>query len=171
MPSRMGSPIPRDKFIVSFYAYVAGGLALVSSVTALLHMHAWGMPLTLSVITAVLLALPNIWPRGREFVQVDEQGVSVATKRGIESVTWPLIERVRILTTSGGPFVEDVFFVLEASNGKGCVVPHAAAVRTKLLEELETRLPGVRDNKVIEAMGCASDNSFTIWEKPGANVA
>ncbi len=134
-------------------------------------MHAWGMPATLSIIAAVLTALPNIWPQGREFVQVDEQGVSVATKKGIESVAWPRIERVRILTTSGGPFVEDVFFVLEEPNGKGCVVPHAAAVRTKLLEELEARLPGVRDDKVIEAMGCASDNSFTIWERPGANVA
>ena len=170
MPSRIGTPIPR-KFVVSIYAYLAGGLALVSSVTAFLQVHAWGMPLTLLAVATVLLTLPNIWPRGREFVQIDETGVAVATKKGIESVTWPLIERVRILTTSGGPFVEDVFFVLEASDGKGCVVPHAAAVRTKLLEELQSRLRGVRDDKVIEAMGCTDGNSFTIWEKEGAHVA
>ena len=164
MSSRIGTPIPR-KFIISIYAYVAGGLALASFITAWLQLNAWGMPLTFSVITVILLTLPNVGPAEREYVQIDEQGVSVATKKGIESIAWPLIERVRILTTSGGPFVEDVFFVLEASNGKGCVVPHAAAVRTGLLEELQSRLPGVRDDKVIEAMGCTSDNSFTIWEK------
>jgi hypothetical protein len=72
--------------------------------------------------------------------------------------------------TDKGPFAEDVFFVLEAGEERGCVVPQHAAVRTKLLEELQSRLSGVSDEKVIEAMSCASNNSFTIWEKVNAGA-
>jgi hypothetical protein len=50
------------------------------------------------------------------------------------------------------------------SDGKGCLVPHAAAVRTKLLEALQARFP-IDDTVVIAAMGCTSNNSFLLWKK------
>jgi hypothetical protein len=58
--------------------------------------------------------------------------------------------------------------VLEGTEGRGCTVPHAAAVRTKLLQEMQARLEGIDDRKVIEAMGSTSRATFIIWEKPGA---
>jgi hypothetical protein len=100
-------------------------------------------------------------------VQIDDGGVAVKTKTGIERVTWADLTKVRIVTTNEGPWAEDVYFLSEAADGHGCAVAHGAAIRTKLLEELQSRLQGVRDDKVIEAMGCTGNNSFTIWEKPG----
>src|SRR6478609_11245537 len=106
MSSRIGDRIP-GKLILSVYFYVAAGLALVSAVTAGLGMHAWGMPITMAVIAVVLLILPAALRTRLEFVQVDEVGVSVETKKGIESVTWSELQKVRILTTNEGPWVAD----------------------------------------------------------------
>jgi hypothetical protein len=38
-------------------------------------------------------------------------------------------------------------------------------VRTKLLEEMQARLAGVDDRKVIEAMGSTSESTFVISTK------
>lgn len=75
--------------------------------------------------------------------------------------------RIRIITTADGPWAEDVYFVLETEDGKGCVVPHDAAFRTKLLEEIQLRCRGVDDKRVIDAMGTTNSASFVIWEKRG----
>jgi hypothetical protein len=169
MASRIGTPLPRE-FVVPQLAYITAGVGAISIFTAWKGMHGWELPVVVFGIAAAILALPNLRSPGREFVQIDDEGVSVETKKGIEHVVWQELERVRIVTTDKGPFVEDIFFVLEAAGGKGCVVPHHAAVRTKLLEELQSRLSTVSDEKVIEAMGCASNNSFTIWEKASAGA-
>jgi hypothetical protein len=84
--------------------------------------------------------------------------------KGRDEVRWADVTRARIITTSAGPWGEDVFFVLESTEGKGCIVPHEAAVRPKLLEEMQARLAGVDDRKVIEAMGSTSKGAFVIWE-------
>jgi hypothetical protein len=165
MGLRIGDMLPRE-FVLSVYFYVAAGFALVSAITAWRGVHGWGMPLVAGGLAVAFLLLPNAGPRQREFVQIDEGGVAVETKAGIERVAWTDLNKVRILTTNEGPWKEDVYFLLEARNGHGCAVPHDAAVRTRLLEELQSRLQGVRDDKVIEAMGCTENNSFTIWERP-----
>jgi hypothetical protein len=167
MSLRIGEPIPR-KFFLSLYFYAAAGFGLVSVVTAWRGVHGWELPFAMLGIALILLVVPNVGSRERETVQVDDKGVAVATKQGIERVTWSEIQRVRILTTNEGPWVEDVYFLLETGAGAGCAVPHQAAVRTRLLEALQSRLPGLRDDKVIEAMGCTENSSFTIWERPGA---
>ncbi|GIK34951.1 MAG: hypothetical protein AMXMBFR45_07840 [Gammaproteobacteria bacterium] len=169
MPSRIGDPIPRKLFL-SLYFYVAAGVSAFSAITAWRGAHGWGLPLTAGGIALVLLLVPNVGPRQHEFVQVDDEGVAVKTKGGVERVNWTDIQRVRIVTTNEGPWVEDVYFLFEAQGGHGCVVPHGAAVRIKLLEELQSRLPGVQDDRVIEAMGCTDNDSFTIWEKPGESA-
>jgi hypothetical protein len=80
-----------------------------------------------------------------------------------EQISWSDVTEIRIITTDEGPYREDVFFALVASDGKGCLVPHDAAVRTKLLEELQFRFAGLDDDIVIKAMGSTSNNSFIIW--------
>jgi hypothetical protein len=82
---------------------------------------------------------------------------------------WDEVTRAHIITTSDGRWGEDIFFVLEGTEGKGCVVPHDAAVRTKLLREMQTRFEGIDNRKVIEAMGSTSRTTFIIWEKPAAS--
>lgn len=169
MGSRIGDALPR-KFVLSVYFYAVAGFAVVSAFTAWRGVHGWGIPLAVGGFAVGLLLLPNVGPRQREFVQIDEVGVAVETKAGVERVTWADLSKVRILTTNEGPWIEDVYFLLEARDGHRCAVPHEAAVRTRLLEELQSRLQGVRDDKVIEAMGCTDNNSFTIWERPGAGA-
>jgi hypothetical protein len=169
MGSRIGEALPR-KLVLSVYFYAAAGFAVVSAFTAWRGIHGWGMPLAVAGLAVVFLLLPNVGSRQREFVQVDEDGVAVETKAGIERVRWADLSKVRILTTNEGPWVEDVYFLLETQGGKGCAVPHGAAVRTRLLEELQSRLPGVRDEKVIEAMSCTDNSSFTIWERADAGT-
>ena len=78
---------------------------------------------------------------------------------------WADVTSARVITTSAGPWREDVFFVLESAEGKGCIVPHEAAVRTKLRDAGEARrLAVVDDRKVIEVMGSTSKGDFVIWE-------
>jgi hypothetical protein len=115
-----------------------------------------------------LYVLPWLTPRRRENVQVDDTGVIVVTNNGRDEVRWGDITRARIITTSAGPWGEDVFFVFEGTGGKGCAVPHDAAVRTKLLQAMQARFDGIDDRKVIEAMGSTSRATFIIWEKPDA---
>ena len=168
MPARIGDVLPR-RFVLSLYFYGAAGFAAISVINAWRGVHGWGVPIVFGGIALVLLIVPNLGRRARESVQVDDTGVAVDTKDGVERVSWAELGRVRILTTQDGPWAEDVYFVLETEDGRGCVVPHEAAVRTQLLEALQSRLPGIRDDKVIEAMGSTSDRSFTIWERHAGN--
>jgi hypothetical protein len=158
MSSTLGTPLPRQPY-GRLYFYVAGGAALLTSI------YGWGLTQFFAALALLLYVWPYLLPRQKETVQVDDDGVIVQTAKGLESLHWPELRRIRIVTTASGPWSEDVFFVLEASNGKGCVVPHDAAVRTKLLEEIQARLTGLDDTKVIEAMGSTSDATFTVWEK------
>lgn len=164
MSPRIGDPLPR-KFILPVYFHAAAGFTVVSAFTAWRGIHDWYPPLVSAGIALALLALPNLGRREREIAQVDADGVAVKTKKGIERIDWSALTSVRILTTDEGPWMEDVYFLLEGQDGKGCAVPHGAAVRIRLLEELQSRLPGLQDDKVILAMGCTGNASFTIWEK------
>ena len=47
-----------------------------------------------------------------------------------------------MLTTSDGPFTEDVFFVLVGRNNTGCVVPQSAPESETLMQRPRRLLPG-----------------------------
>jgi len=146
---------------------VAAGFSLVCGWKALQGQIDW----TLSVVSAGIALLIYLEPRLRrrefETVQVDDVGILRVEGSVQEEVRWDSVTEVKIITTNAGPYREDVFFVLVGSDGKGCLVPHAAAVRTKLLETLQARFP-IDDTAVIAAMGCTSNNSFLLWKRPGA---
>jgi hypothetical protein len=168
MASKLGTPLPRQRS-GHVYLFLAVGVASVSAVGAFRGMYGWGLTEWAFGIAACLYLLPWLTPRRRENVQVDDTGVIVVTDTGQDEVHWNECTRVRITTTSAGPWSEDVFFVLEGMEGRGCVVPHAAAVRTKLLQEMQVRLRDLDDRKVIEAMGSTSRATFIIWENPSAD--
>ncbi len=118
----------------------------------------------------LIFAEPSLRRPQQETIQVDEVGVLRVEGPIREQIQWQDIVEIRIVTTSEGPFGEDVFFALAGANGKGCLVPHAAAVRTKLLEELQSRFPNLRNETVIEAMGCTSDRNFLLWKRPDGDM-
>jgi hypothetical protein len=72
---------------------------------------------------------------------------------------------VVVLTTSDGPFAEDVFFMLAGQNGTGCIVPQGAPESTQLLERLQ-RLPGFDNGALIRAMSSTEDATFRCWRRP-----
>jgi hypothetical protein len=86
------------------------------------------------------------WPRGsRVSLSIDE------------------LRRVIICTTDGGPFDEDVFFVLEADESR-YFIPQGAAGAAELLAFLQ-ELPGFDNKAVIESMGCTDNREFVCWER------
>lgn len=98
-------------------------------------------------------------------IQIDDTGVRRELTEGrFESVTWDDLLEVSIVTTSDGPFAEDVFFVLAGRNGTGCAVPQSAAESSVLLEGLQ-RLPGFDNQAVIQAMTSTDDNKFVCWRR------
>lgn len=95
---------------------------------------------------------------------IDEVGITRTAKDLREHVAWIDIASVRIMTTDQGPWIEDVFFIIDSRKGDGCVVPHDLAVHGGLLEALQARLDGMDNGAVIEAMTSIEKRIFTIWE-------
>ena len=133
----------------------------------LLWIGSWLWAALLGLVAALIVLEPRLRGREYETVQIDDAGVLRVDGHLREKVRWNEIEEIQIITTAAGPWTEDVFFVLTAADGKGCLVPHTAAIRTKLLEELQARFPSLDDRIVIEAMGCTGSRSFVIWKKAG----
>ena len=103
-------------------------------------------------------------PPPDDHLTIDDIGITRTAPRLREHVAWDDIMRVRIFTSDQGPQVEDVLFVIDGRSGAGCVVTHDLAVRGGLLEALQSRLAGLDNGAVIDAMGSTSNQSFTIWE-------
>ena len=100
---------------------------------------------------------------------IDDMGITRTAKNLREYVAWADVERVRIMTNDQGPYLEDVFFIVDSKKGDGCIVAHDLAVRAGLLEALQSRLEGVNSKAVIDAMCSVENQMFTIWEaNPGA---
>src|SRR5262245_54625033 len=98
-------------------------------------------------------------------IDIDDHGVCRRLADGTgEQGAWDDLVEVSVLTTSDGPFSEDVFFLLEASDGRGCVIPHGAPESSVLLERLQ-RLPGFDNKAFIQAMSSAEDARFICWRR------
>ena len=159
MGSKLGTPLPR-RSPPWLWVVVAGLPAAYLAWNA----H-WTSAAVLGGIACVIALIPRLSKPEYETVQVDDAGVHRVDGEIEERIDWSAVEEILIITTDQGPYQEDVFFALGGLDGKGCLVPHEAAVRTKLLDELQTRFPGLDDSMVIKAMGSTSNNTFLIWKK------
>jgi len=164
MVSSLGTPLAR-KSVAWIWFIVAVGLSAYLAWNATADGGSWWGAAICAAIAALIYLEPRIRRRELETIQVDGSGI-LRVDRGIrEEVGWNDVEEIRIITTTAGPFREDVFFAFFASGSSGCLVPHDAAVRIGLLEELQARFPNLDHDKVIEAMGCTSDRTFIVWKK------
>lgn len=104
----------------------------------------------------------------RERLRIDDAGLEYAYGDGVRRAEWKDVSEVRIRTMDEGPFLEDVFFGIHTRSRSTpqLVVPHDDAVRGRLLEELQRRLPGLDSTAVIDAMGCCERRTFVIWKRP-----
>jgi hypothetical protein len=82
----------------------------------------------------------------------------------LQSLDWTQLMRVFIRTTDQGPFVADLFWELEASDGRGMTVPMGAAGESELLRTMQRRLAHFDNLAVVEAMGSTSAARFVVWE-------
>ena len=104
--------------------------------------------------------------RQRERVVITDESVTRFRPDGVqESVRWDDLVEVGIITTDEGPWSDDVFWVLMASDRKsGCAVPQGAEGADKLLEALQ-KLSGFDNEAVIKAMGSTTNARFVCWRK------
>ena len=78
-----------------------------------------------------------------------------------EQVRWAELTAVDVLTTSDGPWNEDLFFVLKGRDDTGVVVasglaPEGFVARLGQLEGFDNRL-------VVEAAGTTTEARFHCW--------
>jgi hypothetical protein len=104
--------------------------------------------------------------RQPERVVITDESVTRFRPDGVqESLRWEDLVEVGIITTDEGPWSEDVFWVLMASDRKSsCAIPQGAEGADKLLEALQ-KLPGFDNEAVIKAMGSTSNAKFVCWRK------
>jgi hypothetical protein len=96
-------------------------------------------------------------------IEVNDSGVFRTLGETRESVTWASLRSVTILTTDEGPFMEDVWWLLEDESG-GVAVPGGAPEVTAIMQHLE-QLPGYDPEAVVQAMGSVENARFTVWER------
>jgi hypothetical protein len=107
---------------------------------------------------------PRLMPESLCIVRLYDSGVECTAPNGnVESVEWKDLQKIEIVTTDQGPFLPDVFWVLHGSQA-GCVVPHGSDGEKELLDRLQ-KLPGFRNEAVIEAMSSTENRRFLCWEK------
>src|SRR6185369_7366841 len=99
-------------------------------------------------------------------VAADEWQISVSDPEGNErNTTWSLIERVLIRTTDEGPFLPDVFWIVEPIDKSALVFPGGSTGESDVLRALQASLPGFRSEQVIAAMGSTANQEFLLWER------
>jgi hypothetical protein len=80
-----------------------------------------------------------------------------------ERVAWDDLQRVEILNTPDGPFLPDVFWVLNGTDS-GCVIPWGATGERDLLERLQ-RLPRFDSEAVVKSAARTDDAVTLCWER------
>jgi hypothetical protein len=109
-----------------------------------------------------------VWaPEKAVVVSFDDDIISARyANNEVRSVRWDRLSRVAIRTTDEGPFMPDVFWGFhEGDERPGLVYPQGATGDGEMLQEMQRRLKGLRNEVVIEAMGTATNAYFVIWEK------
>jgi hypothetical protein len=162
VPSRLGTALPRKS--IAWFWFAATAIPAAFFAWRALSDGSWAVPLVLGVLAALIAIEPRLRKRDVETVEIDESGVTRVDGAVREHILWADVREIRILTTDEGPFREDVFFALITADGKGCLIPHDAAERVRLVEALESRFPNVDDDMIIKAMGTTSNASFLIWK-------
>lgn len=76
------------------------------------------------------------------------------------------IDSITIATTSDGPFICDVWYVIHAGENS-MTVPMGATGEKALLDYL-LALPGYDSKLFIEAMSCTEDRIFPVWKRSPA---
>ena len=97
-----------------------------------------------------------------EMIKVEHPG------RKTEQVNWKDIVEIRMINTSAGPAMPDVWLALMGGEN-GCLIPQGAK-GYKEVYDIVSKYDGFDFNNVIKSMGCSDDAQFLLWKKPGTNI-
>ncbi len=140
-------------------------LTLLSGLQAIAWIVLFGVPAGLYLIRGELpfKSYPSNSPATVEFD--DLQVRCIWPEDESISMRWKEISTVTLITTDEGPWIEDVYWLLENSNEDQIVVPHGASGHEEFLAEMQQRLSGFDDDAVIKAMGTTSNATFLVWSR------
>ena len=106
----------------------------------------------------------KLMPESLCVIHISDTSISSNNPNGrIDVVEWQDLNSVEIVTTDKGPFLPDVFWVLNGARAK-CVIPQGATGETELLNRLQ-KLPGFRNDALIEAMQSIDNATFLCWQR------
>lgn len=102
-------------------------------------------------------------PRADPKALFDGHQLRASTTLG-EPIAWPAqeFEEIGIQTTTAGPFIEDVFWVVRAQ-GKSVCIPHESDAAKALLE-YASRLERFDWEPFIQAMSSTENRYFRCWK-------
>ena len=104
--------------------------------------------------------------RSRVAVSFDEYKIRVTMPNGVvHALNWDAIGAVNIVTTSDGPMVPDLFWLLQSPDRKtSLTIPMGAEGEHDLLLAMQSRLPGFDNMAVVEAMSSTGPAGFIVWD-------
>jgi hypothetical protein len=101
-------------------------------------------------------------------VSVSEEEVSCEKPDGTtDNLRWDQLEAVWLVTTEESTESPDVLWVLDGRKDC-CVIPQGARGEERLLERLQ-RLPGFKNQAVIEAAASRENRKFECWNAAAAD--
>jgi hypothetical protein len=112
----------------------------------------------------------KLLPESLYIVRISDTDVSCTSPNGrIEKVDWDDLQSVEIITTDEGPFLPDVFWLLNGSN-TSCVIPGGATGEMELLHRFQ-KLPGFQNEAVIKAGPSVGNARFLCWQKDNHSLS
>ncbi len=92
-------------------------------------------------------------------ITLNEKGFATES----HSIAWEELDAVGLRTTSAGPFVEDVFWLLLWHGG--CLELPGSVVQGEVFAALIDHLPGFDAIKIVQAMASVDQRTWRIWRK------
>ena len=112
----------------------------------------------------------NRMARGACLVECDDEAVRCRWPEDeVETMRWADLQAVWIVTTDRGPWEDDLFFVLEGTEGE-CTVSSEAPGVPGLIERL-TQLPGLDEETYFQAFSSSENGRFLIWRRHNGTPA
>jgi hypothetical protein len=104
--------------------------------------------------------------RSKVRVMSDPDKIVVTRADGREEVLrWADLAVVGIVTNDGGPFITDLFWLLQSADRRQALaVPLGAAGENDFLHAMQARLKGFDNMAVVEAMSSTENAGFTVWD-------
>ncbi len=124
-------------------------------------------PLPFGTWRAIRFEFPDrepavLQPFGREVTDLLQAHRAAQPTGAQDGVRWDALVEVTLMTTSRGPFEEDVFVVLAYDDGNNDTISLGEA--EDLLPRLQ-ELPGFDNESFIRAMGVSDESICSLWRR------